>query len=84
MLSPRPFSNTQSTGFLAKLYKITPGFGFHVSELAYADDIVILSSSYSEMQGLREAVNHHTTAVGWCINASKTKVDMLQDVPKVN
>ncbi len=36
----------------------------HVSDLAYADDIVILSSSYSEMQGLLEAVNRHTAAVG--------------------
>ncbi len=42
--------------------------------LAYADDIVILSSSYSKMQGLLEAVNRHAAAVGMCINASKTKV----------
>ncbi len=34
----------------------------------------ILSSSYSEMQGLLEAVNHHAAAVGMRINASKTKV----------
>ncbi len=38
-----------------------------MSGLAYADDIVILSSSYSEMQG-------HATTVGMRINASKTKV----------
>ncbi len=44
------------------------------SGLAYADDIVILSSSYSEMQGLLEAVNRHAAAVGMRINASKTKV----------
>ncbi len=35
------------------------------------DDIVILSSSYSEMQGLLEAVNRQAAAVGMCINASK-------------
>ncbi len=45
-----------------------------MSDLAYADDIVILSSSYSEMQGLLEAVNRHAAAVGMRINASKTKV----------
>ncbi len=44
-----------------------------MSDLAYADDIVILSSSYSEVQGLLEAVNRHA-AVGMHINASKTKV----------
>ncbi len=31
------------------------GANVHVSDLAYADDIVILSSSYNEMQGLLEA-----------------------------
>ncbi len=46
----------------------------HVSDLAYADDIVILSSSYIKMHGLLEAVNRHAAAVGMRINASKTKV----------
>ncbi len=45
-----------------------------MSDLAYADDIVILSSSYNEVQGLLGAVNPHAVAVGMCINASKTKV----------
>ncbi len=45
-----------------------------MSDLAYADDIVILSSSYSEMQGLTEAINRHATAVGMRINATKTKM----------
>ncbi len=45
-----------------------------MSDLAYADDIIILSSSYSEMKGLVEAVNRHAAAVGMRINASKTKV----------
>ncbi len=36
--------------------------------------IVILSCSYSEMQGLLEAANRHAAAVGMRINASKTKV----------
>ncbi len=51
-----------------------------MSDLAYADDIVILSSSFSEVQCLLEAVNRHTAAVGMCINASKTKV-MLALIP---
>ncbi len=46
----------------------------HVSYLDYADDIVIPSSSYSEMQGLLDAVNRHAAAVGMRINASKTKM----------
>ncbi len=45
-----------------------------MSDLAFADDIIILSSSYSEMQGMFEAVNHPAAAVGMRINASKTKV----------
>ncbi len=45
-----------------------------MSDLAYADDIVILSSSYSEMQGLLDAVKRHAAAVGMRFNASKTKV----------
>ncbi len=45
-----------------------------MSDLALADDIEILSGSYSEMQGLFEAVNRHATTVDMRINASKTKV----------
>ncbi len=45
-----------------------------MSDLAYADDIVILRSSYSEMKGLLEAVNRHAAAVGMTFNASKTNV----------
>ncbi len=47
---------------------------FILRRLAYDDDIVVLSSSYSETQGLLEAVNRHAVAVGMRINASKTKV----------
>ncbi len=50
------------------------GANVHVSDLAYADDILILSSSYSAMQGLLDAVNRYTAAVGMHINASKTTV----------
>ncbi len=49
------------------------GANVHVSDLAYADDSVILSSSYSEIQSLLEAVNRHAAALGMRINASKTK-----------
>ncbi len=50
------------------------GANVHVSDLAYADDIVILSSSHREMQGLLEAVSRHAAAVGIRINASNIKV----------
>ncbi len=50
------------------------GANVHVSDLAYADEIVKLSSSYSEMQGLLEFVNRHAATVGMFIKASKTKV----------
>ncbi len=66
------------------------GANVHVSDLAYADDIVLLSSSYSEMQGLLEAVNRQAAAEGMRINVSKTKVlsalihgdQRLEDVDK--
>ncbi len=45
-----------------------------MSNLTYADDIVILSSSSSDMQGLLETVDRHAAAVGMRINALKTKV----------
>ncbi len=45
-----------------------------MSYLAYAADIVMLSSSYSELQGLLEAVNCHAAVVDMRIDASKTKV----------
>ncbi len=35
-----------------------------MSDLAYADDMVILSSSYMEILGLLEAVNRHAAAAG--------------------
>ncbi len=54
--------------------EVQVGANVHVSDLASADDIVILNSSYSEMKGLLETVNRHAAAVGMCINASKTKV----------
>ncbi len=55
-----------------------------MSGLAYADDIEILSSGYSEMQGLLEAVNRHAAAVGMRINASKTKVMSALTLVMVN
>ncbi len=45
----------------------------HVSNSAYDDNIVILSSSYSEMQGLHDAVNCHAAEAGMRISATKTK-----------
>ncbi len=54
--------------------RIQVGANVHVSDLTYADDIVILSISYGEMQSLLEAVNCYAAAVGIHINASKTKV----------
>ncbi len=51
-----------------------------MSDLAYADGIVIVSNSYGELLGLLEAVNRHATAVRMCINASKIKI-MLALIP---
>ncbi len=48
---------------------IQVGANVHVSDLADADDIVILSSNYSQIQGLLEAVNRHAAAEGMRINA---------------
>ncbi len=56
------------------------GVNVYVSDLAYTDDIVILSSSYSEMQDMFEAINRHAAAVDVCINTSKTKV-MSASIP---
>ncbi len=47
---------------------------FHVSDLAYADEIVILNGSYRELQTLVEDVNRRAAAVGMRINAPITKV----------
>ncbi len=54
--------------------EVQVGTNVRVSDLAYADDIVILSSSYSDMQGLLGAANRHAAAVGMRIKASQTKV----------
>ncbi len=63
---------------LGQALQCYPGFQVgtyvHVSDLAYADDIVLLSHRYTEMQGLLEAVNLHAAVVGTCIKASKAKV----------
>ncbi len=40
----------------------------HVTDLAFADKIAILSNSYREVQCLLETVNHHVVAVGMCID----------------
>ncbi len=46
----------------------------HVSNLAYADDIMILSSSNIAVQSLLEVVNCHGAAVGMRINVPKNKL----------
>ncbi len=45
----------------------------HVFDLADADDPVLLSNTYWEMQSLLESVKCHAAAVGMRINASKMK-----------
>ncbi len=45
-----------------------------MSDLAHADGMAIISSSYSEMQDPVESVTLHAAPVGVRINASKTKV----------
>ncbi len=44
----------------------------NVSELAFADGIMILRSSYRELHGLNNAVNRQAAAVGMRTNDSKT------------
>ncbi len=46
----------------------------YICTLVYADETVLLSTSYKEMQDLLEAVNRHAAAFGVRINASKPKV----------
>ncbi len=50
------------------------GANVHVSDLDYADDVVILSSSLSERQGLHEDVHYYAAAAGMHINESKTNL----------
>ena len=45
-----------------------------VSDLAYADDIVLLGNSREEIQQMLNKVNQCAKAVGLCINTSKTKI----------
>ncbi len=52
-----------------------------INHLAYTDDIVILSSSYSEMQGLLEAVIRHAAA-GEQRQAVLLEGEPLEDVDK--
>ncbi len=54
-----------------RLFSLSHQSALFFQILAHAD-IVILSSSYSEMQSLLVAVNRQATAVGMHINASKT------------
>ncbi len=56
-----PSSTTQLTGILGQALQCYPGVqvgtNVHVSDLAYADDIVLVSINYREIQGLFDAVN---------------------------
>ncbi len=54
----------------------------HVTDLAYANDIVLLSNRQRMMQGLLEVVKSHAATVNICINVSKTKA-MSTHVPGV-
>ncbi len=49
--------------------RVKVGTNVHVSDLAYADDIVLPANNYRGMQNLLETVN-----ISMHINASKTKV----------
>ncbi len=50
------------------------GANVYVFDLDYADDSVILTSSFRGMQSLLEAVNRYAAAIGMRTYASKTKV----------
>ncbi len=82
MHSHLPSSTTLSTGFLVNLCKATPsghqvGADVHVFYLTYAFDVVRLSNSNMDMQGLLETINRHTAVVDIHIDALKTKVMSL-------
>ncbi len=53
--------------------QVQVGANIHEPNLDYANDIVILSSSYIEMQGQLGAVNRHAASIDIRIKASKTK-----------
>ncbi len=78
VLSPLPVFNYIIDWILVQALQDYPGVQVgataHVSDLTYADDIVILSGSYSEMQGLLDAVNRHDATESMRTNSSKTKV----------
>ncbi len=76
-LSPTLF-NYEIDWILGEALQYYPGVhvgaNVHVSNIAYADEVVKISSSYSEMQGRLEIVNRHAATVGMCIKTSKTTV----------
>ncbi len=45
-----------------------------ITDLAYADDIVLLGDSFEAVQDALEGVERYAAAVGQRINATKTKV----------
>ncbi len=60
VFSPLP----SSTGQVLQDYPgVQIGANVHVSDLAYTDGIVILSSSYWKMHNLLEAVNRHAAGM---------------------
>ncbi len=56
------------------------GTNAYMSNLAHADDIVLLSTNYGDMQGQLEAGNHHAATIGDRINASKANA-MAAHIP---
>ncbi len=70
---PTPFNNITDSVFVEVYPRVQVGTHVLVSDLAFADDIVLLSNSYSEMQGLLEAVGRGVAAAGMRTSATKTK-----------
>lgn len=52
--------------------------GMYLNHLRYADDIVILSESPSELQTMMEQLYHASLKVGLKMNMDKTKVKLYQ------
>nr|VZI49593.1 unnamed protein product [Spirometra erinaceieuropaei] len=48
--------------------------GHRLTDLDYADDIVLLASSFGDLQSMVSQVNENAESVGLSINAGKTKV----------
>ena len=62
------------TNALAPFNGVQAGVDVCITDLAYADDVVLLAESFDEMQRMVNAVERCAETVGLQINAAKTKI----------